>query len=58
MVELKNGLDIVYGDKAVVFAYDDLFADDRDLSQNEFADEFRVQSLRDRNTRENMFSLT
>jgi hypothetical protein len=45
MMELQKALDIVYGAKPQAFAYADLFADDRDLSQNEFAEEFRKQSI-------------
>ncbi len=52
-MELKKALDVVYGDKAVKFAYAELFADDRDLSQNEFAEEFRGQALKDRRHRTN-----
>ena len=47
-MELKKALDVVHGSKNPRFEYGDLFADDRDLSQNEFAEEFRMQSIRDR----------
>ena len=41
--ELKAALDLVYGERAAVFKYDRLFAEDRDYSQNEFAEEFKAQ---------------
>ena len=49
-MELKKALDVVHGHKHTTFEYGDLFADDRDLSQNEFAEEFRNQSIRNRST--------
>ena len=45
ILRLKETLDVVYGHKAIRFYYADLFDDDSDFSQNEFAEEFRLQSM-------------
>jgi hypothetical protein len=50
MQNLKTALDAAYGGKAEKFNYRELFDDDRDFSQNEFAEEFRSQAMKDRDT--------
>jgi len=40
---LARALDNVYGHARARFKYAALFADDRDFSQNQFAEEFRAQ---------------
>jgi len=48
MRELMHALDAVYGDKTKEFKYDRLFAEDRNYSQNEFAEEFKDQIIKER----------
>jgi len=50
MQNLKSALDAAFGSKAEKFNYRELFDDDRDYSQNEFAEEFRSQAMKDRDT--------
>ncbi len=43
IAELKRALDSVYGPHSELFAYGSLFAEDREMNQNDFAEAFRDQ---------------
>lgn len=45
---LTHALDAVYGERVKEFKYDRLFAEDRNFSQNEFAEEFKFQIIKER----------
>jgi len=45
---LQLALDAVYGERSIDFKYDKLFAEDRNFSQNEFAEEFKAQIIKER----------
>lgn len=48
LANLKLALDAVYGERGQEFKYDRLFAEDRNFSQNEFAEEFKAQIIKER----------
>ena len=44
MAELRRALDSVYGAHSELFAYGSLFAEDREMNQNDFGEAFRDQA--------------